>query len=216
MTMTDTPQPQPGDVVESDAGQEDIRPNLKRHRTRRRRRYLLAGIPVIPAILLTLVVIRIGSMDDCGWVEIYPEPDSGVSFNLFQVLANAGMPVHVRACVRQQPYSTFRGAMPEPASSCASITVRDWSVGLFEGRGFGSDWYLEGSSSRVVRVKDPSLTSEPITVQLTMEDQAGNSMFDSSAVVQPHMFAPIGPPPCPVTYDATVTATQTGRLVPYP
>jgi hypothetical protein len=151
-------------------------------------------IPVIPVILLTLLVISIGSMHGCTLVGIYPEPESGVSFRLGPV-ANAAMPVHVRACV---------------PSYCVSNPVKNWIVG-----GRVGDSYLE--SSWVVRVKDPSLTLEPITVQLTMEDQAGNSMFDSSAVVQPHMFAPNGPPPCtPVTYDATVEATRSGRLVPQP
>jgi hypothetical protein len=180
--LTNTPERQSRDRMDSNSDAGEIRPNQKRRRTRRRRWYLLA---VIPVILLTLVVIRIASlpMHGCTLVGIYPEPDSGVSFRLDPVLANAAMPVHVRAC---------------GPSSCASISVRDPSV-------------------RVVRVKDPSLTLEPITVRLAMNDQAGNSMFDSSTVVQPQMFAPNGPPPCtPVTYDARVTTTQSGRLVPYP
>jgi hypothetical protein len=197
--LTNTPERQSSERMDSDPDADDIRPDRGRHRSRRRRWYLLA---VISVILLTLVVIHNASlpMHGCTLVGIHPEPDSGVSFRLAPVLANAAMPVHVRACV---------------PSSRASITVRNWSVGLLKGRGFGSDWYLEGSG--MVRVKDPSLTLEPITVQLTMADRVGTSMFDSSAVVQPHMFAPNGPPPCtPVTYDARVTATQIGRLVAQP
>src|SRR5512132_1250146 len=131
--LADTPQPQPPDLMETDSGTEDIRPNLKRRRSRRRRWYLRAVIPVTPVILLTLLVISIGSMHGCTLVGMDPELDSGVSFRLGPV-ANAAMPVHVRACV---------------PSHCVSDPVKNWSVG----RGFGSDSYLEGSW--VVWVKDP-------------------------------------------------------------
>jgi hypothetical protein len=116
--LTNTPERQSSERMDSDPDAGDIRPDRGR-RSRRRRWYLLA---VIPVVLLTLVVIRIASlpMHGCTLVGIYPEPDSGVSFRLAPVLANAAMPVHVRACV---------------PSSCASITVRNWSVGLFKGRG---------------------------------------------------------------------------------
>jgi hypothetical protein len=67
-------------------------------------------------------------------------------------------------------------------------------------------------------VFDPSLTSEPITVRVTMTDEGGNTIFDSSAQVQPQdVFATYEIQPCyPDTYDAAVVATPAGRLVSQP
>jgi hypothetical protein len=76
------------------------------------------------------------------------------------------------------------------------------------------NWELQDSWA--VQVIDPALTSTPITVSLSMKDQAGNSIFDSSAVVQPHKFQPNGPFCDPTVYTGGVIATGTGRLVPQP
>jgi hypothetical protein len=68
-----------------------------------------------------------------------------------------------------------------------------------------------------VQVKDPALTFwRPIWVRLRVSDQAGNSIFDSSALIQPHMFQPNGPGCVPTVYSREVVATPTGRLVPQP
>ena len=154
-------------------------------------------IPVIPVILLTLLVISIGSMHGCTLEGIIPEPESGVSFELAPFLADAAMPVHVRACVRER-YSTLRFAKSKPPSSCASFTV------------YALSWHARG-----VFIEDPPLTWEqPIAVRLTMKDQAGKSIFDSSAVVQPYTVS--YEPSCYGVIDvASVVATRPGRLAPY-
>ena len=195
--LTTTPEGQSGYPMDSDSDAGDIRPDPKRPRTRRRRWYLLPVIPVIPVILLTLLVISIGSMHGCTLEGIIPEPESGVSFELAPFLADAAMPVHVRACVRER-YSTLRFAMPKPPSSCASFTV------------YALSWDPRG-----VFIEDPPLTWEqPIAVRLTMKDQAGNSIFDSSAVVQPYTVS--YEPSCYGVIDvASVVATRPGRLAPY-
>ena len=55
---------------------------------------------------------------------------------------------------------------------------------------------------------------EPVAVRLTMKDQAGNSIFDSSAVVQPYTVS--YEPSCYGVIDvASVVATRPGRLAPY-
>jgi hypothetical protein len=150
-------------------------------------------------VLVTLMVSRIFSGGSCVAAGIEPEPASGVSFELSPVLAHAATPVDVRACVWER-YSTWRFAMPKPPSSCASVTL-----------------YPRDSESDVF-VNDPSVTSEPIMVRLTMMDQAGNPIFDSSARVQPHIWAaPNGLTLCyPDAYDAAVVATPAGRLVSQP
>jgi hypothetical protein len=80
-------------------------------------------------------------------------------------------------------------------SSCRSITVKKLG-------------------SRIVTVNDPALSWLPVTVRLTMEDQAGNPIFDGTARVQPHVWQPNGPGCEPTVYVAGVVATRTGRLVP--
>ena len=192
MDLTETPERQSVDPVDSDSHAGDIPPNRKGHRNRRRRWYLLA---VIPAMLLTVGVI-LAAEGLCTKIGAY----SGVKFDFTQVLADAARPVHVRACV---------------PSSCAYITVKkrssDGSIPI-RGPGFGRDW--DAFSSGVVEVNDPSLAWLPVTVSLTVRDQAGVPIFDSSARVQPHMYQPNGPNCEPTVYGAKVVATRTGRLVP--
>jgi hypothetical protein len=53
-------------------------------------------------------------------------------------------------------------------------------------------------------VFDPSLTSEPITVRVTMTDEGGNTIFDSSAQVQPKMSLRL-------TKSSLATPTRTMR-----
>ena len=150
--LTDTPERQPHDPVDSDSG--DIPPTPKRHRTRRRRWYLFA---VILAVILTLVV-TLSSKHMCTAIG----SDSGISFDLNPVLAHASLPVHVRACI---------------PSSCASFTVEPWGsegfavcderkcpqlpapngaseIELFDAQR-QRDWEMQGIL--VVRVKDPAL-----------------------------------------------------------
>jgi hypothetical protein len=63
----------------------------------------------------------------------------------------------------------------------------------------------------------PALTFlRPIWVRLRVTDQAGNSIFDSSSLVQSIMFQPNGPGCAPTVYSGGVVATPTGRLVPQP
>src|SRR5215207_1404501 len=120
--LTTTPEGQSGDPMDSDSDAGDIRPDPKRPRTRRRRWFLLASIPVM---LLTLMVCAAATLPGggCTLEGIFPEPETGVSFELTPFLADAAMPVHVLACVRER-YSAWRGvAVPKPPSSCASFTV---------------------------------------------------------------------------------------------
>ena len=211
--LTNTPERQARDLMDPDSGTADVPPDPKR-RTRRRRRYLFA---LIPAILLTLTMILSMTHISCTALGAY----SGISFDLNPVLAHAPLPVHVRACI---------------PSSCASFTVEHWGPGGFavcdapkcpqlpapNGASVielidaqrQRDWEMWGM---VVQVKDPALTFwRPITVRLRVSDQAGNSIFDSSALVKPHMFQPNGPGCDPTTYSEGVVATPSGHLVPQP
>jgi hypothetical protein len=196
--LPDTPVSQSRDPMDSHSGPDDSPPNPERRRTRRRRWYLLAAIPVIALVLVTLAVSRVFSGGNCIAVGIVPEPRSGVTFDLAPFLAHAARPVHVRACV---------------PSSCSSMTVKR-GPDPFSGPGFSSDWRPEGT--RVVHVFDPSLTSAPVTVRVTMTDQGGTTIFDSSARVQPeYSFEDFEIPPCyPDAYEARVEAQSTGRLEP--
>jgi hypothetical protein len=180
--------------MDFDSAAGDLRPNPKR--PRRRRWYLLAVIPVIAVVLTALAASRIFSGGSCHLIGFEPEPYSSVGFDLAPALAKPARPIHVRACV---------------PSSCAFITVKKLISEPLTGPGVGSDWLQLGP--RYVVVKDPSLTLEPITVRVTMTDQAGNPIFDSSAQVQPQMFEPNGPGCSPTWYEASVEATYAGRLV---
>jgi hypothetical protein len=111
--------------------------------------------------------------------------------------------------------------MPKPSSSCASFTVYPdlpldredlWSDDEVDP---WSDGEVDPWDPRRVFIEEPPLTWEqPIAVRLTMRDQAGNSIFDSSAVVQPHTVR--YEPSCYGVIDvARVVATRAGRLAPY-
>jgi hypothetical protein len=207
--LTNTPERQSRDPMDSDSDTGDIRPNPKRHRTRRRRWYLFA---VILAVILTLAV-GLFSKHMCTAIGAY----SGISFDLNPVLAHASSPVHVRACI---------------PSSCASFTVEHWGSGGFAvcdapkcpplpaPNGASAiefiqqrqrDWEMQGIL--VVQVKDPALAWIPVVVRLTVEDQEGNAIFDSSAWVRPDMYQPNGPNCDTTVYTEEVVATRTGRLV---
>lgn len=205
--LTTTPEGQSSYPMDSDSDAGDIRPDPKRPRTRRRRWYLLA---VIPVMLLTLMVWAASGGGGCTLGGIIPEPETGVSFELAPFLADAAMPVHVRACVRER-YSTWRFAMPKPPSSCASFTV----YALPDREAWWDNYEVDPWDPRGVFIEDPPLTWEqPIAVRLTMKDQAGNSIFDSSAVVQPYTVS--YEPSCYGVVDvASVVATRPGRLAPY-
>ena len=159
--------------MDSHSDAADNRPHPKRHRSRRRRWYLVGGVFLV-MLLLALQGVLLYS-NGCTHIGAY----SGVSFDLSKVLADAARPLHGRACV---------------PSSCRSITVKK-------------------PGSRIVTVNDPSLSWLPVTVRLTMEDQAGNPIFDGTARVQPHLWQPNGPGCEPTVYVAGVIATRTGRLV---
>ena len=73
------------------------------------------------------------------------------------------------------------------------------------------DWEMQGI--QVVQVKDPALAWIPVTVRLTVEDQEGNAIFDSSAWVRPDRYQPNGANCEPTVYTEQVVATRTGRLV---
>ena len=207
--LTNTPERQARDLMDPDSGTA-VPPDPKR-RTRRRR-YLFALIPaILLALTMSLSVTRF-----CTALGAY----SGVSFDLNPVLAHASMPVHVRACI---------------PSSCASFSVEHWGSGgyafcdgpkcppLPEPNGASIIAFMDPQEQRHwefqgilgVQVKDPALTFwTPIWVRLHVSDQAGNPIFDSSALVRPHMFQPNGPGCDPTTYSARVVATPTGQLVP--
>jgi hypothetical protein len=53
-------------------------------------------------------------------------------------------------------------------------------------------------------------------VRLRVSDQAGNPIFDSSALVRPDKFQPNGPSCAPFVYQDRVVATRTKGLVPQP
>lgn len=205
---TTTPEGQSGDPMDSDSETGDIRPNAKRRRSRRRRWALLAAIPVM---LLTLMVCAAATLPDgCTLEGIVPEPKNGVSFQVAPFLVDAAMPVHVRACVRER-YSTLRLAMPKPSSSCASFTV----YALPDGEARWTKHEVDPFNPRGVFIEEPPLTWEqPIAVRLTMKDQAGNSIFDSSALVQPSTVS-YGHSCYGVIDVAWVVATQPERLAPY-
>jgi hypothetical protein len=191
---TNTPELHFSDPMDSDSDAGNIQSNPKRRRTRIRRWYLFAAVILVMLFLALQGLLLYSS--GCTQVAAY----SGVSFDLTSVLAHAARPVHVRACV---------------PSSCASITVKkrssDGSIPI-HGPGIGREWDPLGSN--VVRVNDSSLAWLPVTVRLTVEDQAGDPVFDSSARVQPHFYQPNGPGCEPTAYGAAVVATRNGRLVP--
>jgi hypothetical protein len=187
--LTNTPERQPKDLMHPDSNRADVQPDPKRHRTRGRHRYLYA---LVPAILLTLTMILSMTHISCTALGA----DSGVTFDLNPVLAHASLPVHVRACI---------------PSSCASFTVEHWgSEGFavcdaatcpplpapngasaieFIDASRQRDWEMVGMLG--VQVKDPALTFwRPIWVRLRVSDQAGNSIFDSSAWFSPPCFSP--------------------------
>jgi hypothetical protein len=73
------------------------------------------------------------------------------------------------------------------------------------------DWWIAGIL--VVQVNDPELTFwRPITVRLRVSDQAGNSIFDSSALVKLSMFQPTDQAAIPHLFRESRHAS--GRLVP--
>ena len=210
-----TSERQSGDPMDSDSETGDIRPDPKRRRTRRRRWYLLA---VTPALILTLAACGVLRQGPCHMGGVTPA-DSGVTFalsrlDLSPVLAHAAMPVHVRACVRDR-YSTLRFAEPKPTSSCVSLTF-DQRGPAFSVDGQGTDLDLDPwSPPDVLYIKDPPVTWEvPIAVRLNVS-WANDSVFDSSAVVQPYKLEPNGPGCEPSMYTAQVVATRSGHLVPY-
>jgi hypothetical protein len=127
--------------------------------------------------------------------------------------AYLSMPVRVRACVRER-YSGLRFAMPKPPSSCASFTVYP----PLDGEAVWGHDEVDPWDPRGVFIEDPPLTWEqPIAVRLTMRDQAGNSVFDSSAVVQPERHVLNCDLYCdckPGQYQAHVVAMPNGSLIP--
>jgi hypothetical protein len=194
--VTNTSERQSSHPIDSDSDAGDIRRNPKRDRTRRRRWYLFGGV-IFGVLLLTFAGVLLYARGVCTAVGA----DSGVSFDLSPVLAHTARPVNVRACVR---------------NSCASITVdkpTSDDLSPFHGPGVWRDWFprdLEG----VVQVNDSLLAWLPVTVRLTVEDQAGNLIFDAIGRVRPHMWQPNGPGCEPTVYSAAVVATRSGRLVP--
>ena len=215
--LTNTPERQSHDPMDSGSDAGDIRPDPKRRRSRRGRWYLLATIPVM---FLTLMVCAAAtfSRGSCHTVGILPEPENGVFFDVDPFLADEARTVHARACVRER-YSGLRFAMPKSSGSCASFTVypdspldpeSPWS----EEADPWSDGEVDPWEPRQVFIEEPPLTWEqPIAVRLTIRDQAGNSIFDSSAVVQP--FTVSYEPSCYGVIDvASVEATRSGDLVP--
>jgi hypothetical protein len=212
--------------MDSDSNAGGIRPDGKRHRTRRRRWYLFA---VILATLLTLLMILSSPRGSCTLIGIEPA-HSWVRFDLSSldlspVLAHAALPVQVRVCVRER-YSTSWFALPEPTTTCASFTVDQRGFAI-DGRGSDhdldplglpnvvlKDHDLDPWSLPEVMLQEPSLSwEEPIAFRLNVS-QSGNSIFDSSASVQAYKEEINGPGCPPTIYSAEVAATRSGRLVP--
>jgi hypothetical protein len=171
-------------------------------------------------MLLTLMVFAAATLPHgCTLEGIIPEPETGVSFDLTPFLgyrlitlgdAHVAMPVRVRACVRER-YSSLRFAKPKPSSSCTSVSI----YAPVDREDLWDNDAPNQWDSYEVFVKDPPLTWErPIAVRLTMWDEAGNSIFNSSAVVQPYTVS--YEPSCYGVIDvARVVATRPGRLAPY-
>jgi hypothetical protein len=160
---------------------------------RRRLRRLWYLVPLALVMLLTIAAV---SVHNCTLIGA----DSGVSFDLKPILAHASGPVHIYGCV---------------AGSCGSVTfdrcghtcvpIRPW-----DGRW---DWYSASS----LWLLNPGLTSSaPVAVRLNVKDQDGNSLFDSTAVVQLRRWQPNGAFCSPTVYQGSVVATLDGRLVPQP
>ncbi len=64
-----------------------------------------------------------------------------------------------------------------------------------------------------VHVNDPSLASErTVELQLSVEDESGHSLFDSTGVAQLHRVQPNGPDCPPTTYATFVTVTRAGHF----
>lgn len=68
-----------------------------------------------------------------------------------------------------------------------------------------------------VPVNVPSITGpRSVSVQLTVTDFGGRSIFDSTGDVRLHMFQPNGPDCPPTAYAAAVAATPEGQLEQLP
>jgi hypothetical protein len=142
--LTDNPQPDPRDVVESDSGTEDIRPSLKRHWNRRWRRYLFALFALIPAIFLALMAIFPMRPHGCTLVGFIPDGGTTVEFDLRQVLANVPGPVVVWACLdencvrhlgssdRWTYFADMNAALTDPEPVDVRVVVRDHGGVVFD------------------------------------------------------------------------------------
>jgi hypothetical protein len=211
--LTNTPERQARDLMDPDSGTADVPPDTE-CRTRGRRRYLCA---LVPAILLALPMLS--GMHGCTALGAY----SGITFDLTSVVAHASMPVHVRACIPNSCASFTceqwgSGAMEVcSAPSCPPLSAEPWARDYIRIHARGGEHGWEAVDFLAVQVKDPALTFwRPIWVRLRVSDQAGNSIFDSSALVRPTMFQPNGPGCDPIVYAGGVVAKPTGRLVPQP
>jgi hypothetical protein len=226
--------------MDSDSDSGEIRPDPKRHRARRRRWYLFV---LVPAILLALTMILSGTrrctaLGASSGVSFRLNPILAGASSPVHVracvarLGGGSVPGRGFAISREQVVGTI-GHL-SIGRSCAVFTMERWgskSFALCDGPTcpqlpapngaiameiFNTERNWELQDSWAVQVIDPALTSTPITVSLSMKDQAGNSIFDSSAVVQPHKFQPNGPFCDPTVYTGRVIATGTGRLIPQP
>lgn len=215
--LTNTSERQSSYPMDSGSEADDIRPDPKRRRTRRGRWYLLATIPVMFLTLMVCVAATLPA--GCTLQGHLPEPETGVFFDVDPFLADEARTVHARACVRER-YSGLKFAMPKPSSSCASFIVyADLPLHredpYYDEVDPWSDGAVNQGDPRRLFIEEPPLTWEqPVAVRLTMTDQAGNSIFDSSAVVQPYTVS--YEPSCYGVKDvARVVATPAGGLAPY-
>lgn len=177
-------------LMVSDSNVKQGGSNPKRRRIRR----LWYLVPLALVMLLTIATFF--SMTFCT----YATADSGVSFDLKPFLAHSSGPVHIYGCV---------------AGSCASATFDRCGPTCVPIRPWDGKWDWYSASS--LWLLNPGLTSStPVTVRLNVKDQDGNSLFDSTAMVQLQRWQPNGAFCSPTVYQGSVVATLDGRLVPQP
>ena len=135
--LTNTPERQSNDPMDSDSDTRGVWPNLKRHWNRRWRRYLLALFALILASLVTLMAIFLTRKHACYLGGFIPDGGTTVEFDLRQVLADVPGPVVVWACVEQECvrhlgssyrwtyFSVMNAALTDPEPVDVRVVVRE-------------------------------------------------------------------------------------------
>lgn len=177
----------------SDSDVKGTGPNPQRRRVRRR--FYIVPLAIV---LMAVLGVSLGGFTYCTLLTA----SSGVSFQLKSLLAHASGPLETYVCV---------------ASSCASLTVERCGANCISVRKRDGHLWVHVEGTWVLKVGNLAPTSPmPVTVRLKMNDQAGDPVFDSAAVVQLREWQPNGAFCPPTVYVGSVVATSDGRLVPQP